>query len=102
MMSSLPSLSQSIRPTPPLIDSTMYFLSAEEMCAMVIPAFSAMSSNFGTGVCETWTELPEACGAEVWGAEVFGAGWRSCGLWASATVARTNAIQGKYRVLLGG
>ena len=27
-MSSLPSLSQSISPTPPLIDSTIYFLSA--------------------------------------------------------------------------
>src|ERR1700693_1119581 len=47
MMSSLPSLSQSISPTPPLIDSTMYFLSGEEMCATVRPAFCATSSNCG-------------------------------------------------------
>src|ERR1700722_15201637 len=49
MMSSLPSLSQSINPTPPLIDSTMYFLSGEEMCATVRAACWAMSSNFGSG-----------------------------------------------------
>src|SRR5580704_4802138 len=46
-MSSLPSLSQSISPTPPLMDSTMYFLSGEEMCGTVNPAFAAMSSNCG-------------------------------------------------------
>src|SRR5580704_1638237 len=55
MMSSLPSLSQSINPTPPLMDSTMYFLSGEEMCATVSPAFAATSSNCGTG-----------CSAGVW------------------------------------
>src|SRR5271155_5450177 len=48
-MSSLPSLSQSISPAPPLMDSTMYFLSGEEMCGTVNPAFWAMSSNCGTG-----------------------------------------------------
>src|ERR1022692_2925593 len=48
MMSSLPSLSQSISPTPPLMDSTMYFLSGEEMCGTVRPAFCATSSNCGT------------------------------------------------------
>src|SRR3984885_15747176 len=48
MMSSLPSLSQSMRPAPPLIDSTMYFLSGEEMCGTVRAAFAAMSSNWGT------------------------------------------------------
>src|SRR5579863_5415886 len=48
-MSSLPSLSQSIRPTPPLIDSTIYFLSGEEICGTVRPAFWAISSNCGTG-----------------------------------------------------
>src|SRR5271170_7451033 len=47
MMSSLPSLSQSISPTPPLIDSTMYFLSGEEMCGTVRPTFCATSSNCG-------------------------------------------------------
>src|SRR5260370_34794677 len=51
MMSIFPSVSQSISPTPPLIDSTMYFLSGEEMCATVRPAFRAMSSNFGTDAC---------------------------------------------------
>src|SRR5258708_11530343 len=56
-MSSLPSLSQSIRPTPPLIDSTMYFLSGEEMCGTVSPAFAATSSNCGTADCV-------ACGLE--------------------------------------
>src|ERR1700678_2755458 len=50
MMSSLPSLSQSIRPTPPLMDSTMYFLSGEEMCGTVSPAFRATSSNCGSGL----------------------------------------------------
>src|SRR5580698_5458150 len=49
MMSSLPSLSQSISPTPPLMDSTMYFLSGDEMCGTVSPAFCATSSNVGTG-----------------------------------------------------
>src|SRR5271170_3361747 len=49
MMSSLPSLSQSISPTPPLMDSTMYFLSGEEMCGTVSPAPCAISSNCGTG-----------------------------------------------------
>src|SRR5579863_8052342 len=52
MMSSLPSLSQSISPTPPLIDSTMYFLSGEEMCATVRPACWAISSNFGRDAVE--------------------------------------------------
>src|ERR1039458_6391658 len=47
MMSSLPSLSQSMSPTPPLMDSTMYFLSGEEMCGTVSPAFCATSSNCG-------------------------------------------------------
>src|ERR1022692_1661775 len=47
MMSSLPSLSQSISPTPPLMDSTMYFLSGEEMCDTVRPAFCAISSKRG-------------------------------------------------------
>src|SRR6202021_2059707 len=51
MMSSLPSLSQSIRPTPPLMDSTMYFLSEDEMCETVRPAFCATSSNCGREWC---------------------------------------------------
>jgi hypothetical protein len=37
-MSSLPSLSQSIRPTPPLTDSMMYFAAGEEMWETVKPA----------------------------------------------------------------
>src|SRR5438874_5846844 len=51
MMSSFPSLSQSIRPAPPLIDSTMYFLSGEEICETVSPACFAMSSKWGTLAC---------------------------------------------------
>src|ERR1700722_13736788 len=47
MMSSLPSLSQSINPTPPLMDSKIYFFSGEEMCETVRPAFCATSSNCG-------------------------------------------------------
>ena len=34
----LPSLSQSMKPTPPLIDSIMYFFSADEMCDTERPA----------------------------------------------------------------
>src|ERR1700691_3549083 len=61
MMSSLPSLSQSISPTPPLIDSTMYFLSGEEICVPVSPDFCATSSNHGMdcwerGSCASLTE----------------------------------------------
>src|ERR1700704_3707045 len=54
IMSSLPSLSQSISPIPPLMDSTMYFLSGEEMCGTVKPAFWPTSSNCGTGACGAW------------------------------------------------
>src|SRR2546427_3776935 len=49
MMSSLPSLSQSISPAPPLIDSTMYFFSGVEMCETVNPASLATSLNCGSG-----------------------------------------------------
>src|SRR5215469_843336 len=45
-MSSLPSLSQSMNPTPPLVDSTTYFFSGAPMCEVVSPAFSLTSSNF--------------------------------------------------------
>src|SRR5215469_9964399 len=47
MMSSLPSLSQSIRPTPPLIDSTMYCLSGVEMWGTVSPASRETSLKRG-------------------------------------------------------
>src|SRR5260370_42485698 len=46
-MSSLPSLSQSIKPTPPLMDSIMYRLSEEEICETVKPACLLTSSNRG-------------------------------------------------------
>src|SRR5215831_16081769 len=49
MMSSLPSLSQSMKPTPPLIDSTMYLFSGVERCGTVRPACCVMSSKRGTG-----------------------------------------------------
>src|SRR5207245_6074760 len=49
MMSSLPSLSQSISPAPPLIDSTMYFFSGVEMCETVNPASLATFLNCGSG-----------------------------------------------------
>src|ERR1700683_3935452 len=48
-MSWRPSLSQSKKPTPPLMDSRMYFLSGEEMCGTVRPACAAISSNTGGG-----------------------------------------------------
>src|SRR6185295_1431671 len=51
MMSSLPSLSQSIRPAPPLMDSTMYFFSGVEMWETVRPASWATSLELGTGDC---------------------------------------------------
>src|SRR5213594_1793784 len=55
MMSSLPSLSQSISPAPPLMDSTMYFFSGVEMWDTVNPASLATSLNcgnsLGAGVC---------------------------------------------------
>src|ERR1700678_924551 len=38
-----------MKPTPPLMDSTMYFLSGEAMCETVSPARSEMSSKVGTG-----------------------------------------------------
>src|ERR1700721_953579 len=46
-MSSLPSLSQSKRPTPPLMDSSTYLLSGEEICGTVRPLCRATSSNAG-------------------------------------------------------
>jgi hypothetical protein len=49
MMSSLPSLSQSIKPTPPLMDSMTYRLSGEEICETVRPACLLTSSNRGVG-----------------------------------------------------
>jgi hypothetical protein len=49
---SVPLLSQSMKPTPPLIDSTMNFLSGDAMWDTVSPARALMSSNTGTGgVC---------------------------------------------------
>src|SRR5579864_9044630 len=47
-MSSLPSLSQSIRPTPPLMDSTMYCLSGVEMWGTVRPTSFETSLKRGT------------------------------------------------------
>src|SRR5712671_2422831 len=52
MMSSLPSLSQSMKPAPPLIDSMTYLLSGEEICETVKPACLATSSNRGVGRLE--------------------------------------------------
>jgi hypothetical protein len=49
MMSSFPSLSQSMNPTPPLIDSMMYLFSGEERCETVKPACLLTSSNLGIG-----------------------------------------------------
>src|SRR5204862_6093814 len=49
MMSSLPSLSQSISPAPPLMDSTMYFFSGVEMWDTVNPASLSTSLNSGNG-----------------------------------------------------
>src|SRR5579864_3934154 len=48
-MSSLPSLSQSIKPTPPLIDSTMYCLSGVEMCGTVRP--TSFETSLKRGSC---------------------------------------------------
>src|SRR5262249_21366684 len=48
-MSSLPSLSQSNTPTPPLMDSMTYRLSIDEMWGTVSPARAPMSSKIGTG-----------------------------------------------------
>lgn len=69
-ISSLPSLSQSKSPIPPLIDSITYRLSFEEMWLLVRPAGPAMSSKTGTGVeaaaCGfTLVSLCERCGAAV-------------------------------------
>src|SRR6202171_4937033 len=49
MTSSFPSLSQSIKPTPPLIDSIMYRLAEEERCEAVSPACLLTSPNRGVG-----------------------------------------------------
>src|SRR6185369_13438117 len=51
MMSSLPSLSQSISPAPPLMDSTMYFFSGVEIWETDRPASWATSLKPGTGDC---------------------------------------------------
>src|SRR5438874_6955647 len=48
-MSSFPSLSQSMKPTPPLMLSMMYFFSGVEMCSTVKPARFVTSSK--RGVC---------------------------------------------------
>src|ERR1700733_15536130 len=44
-----PLLSQSMNPTPPLIDSTMYFFSGEAIWGTVRPAREAISSQTGMG-----------------------------------------------------
>src|SRR5690349_2630555 len=49
MMSNLPSLSQSMKPTPPLMDSMMYRFSGEELWETVRPACLATSSKWGMG-----------------------------------------------------
>src|SRR5262249_4651484 len=49
-MSSLPSLSQSNTPTPPLMDSITYRLSLDEMWGTVSPARVPISCKMGTGV----------------------------------------------------
>src|SRR5213075_167991 len=46
----LPSLSQSMNPTPPLMDSRMYRFSGVELCGTVSPACWLTSSNRGTGM----------------------------------------------------
>src|SRR6202789_3542819 len=46
---SVPLLSQSMKPTPPLIDSTMNFLSGDAMGDTVSPARALISSRTGTG-----------------------------------------------------
>src|SRR6185295_5526932 len=66
MMSSLPSLSQSIRPAPPLMDSTMYFFSGVEMWETVRPASWATSLNRGTGDCAAGACAGRDFGAAVW------------------------------------
>src|SRR5262245_2334195 len=61
-MSSLPSLSQSNTPIPPLIDSITYRLSFGEMCGTVRPAEDAMSSKTGTEVkTGLGVTLPDGC-----------------------------------------
>src|SRR3984957_223171 len=45
---STPLLSQSMKPTPPLIDSTIYFFSGEAMCETERPAEAVISSKTGT------------------------------------------------------
>ena len=54
MMSSLPSLSQSIRPIPPLIDSIMYCLSGVETCGTVRPTSLETSLK-----CGDWAQARE-------------------------------------------
>src|SRR5712692_3004353 len=49
MMSSMPSLSQSMKPTPPLTDSRMYRFSGVELWGTVRPAILLISSKCGTG-----------------------------------------------------
>src|ERR1700722_4431137 len=45
---STPVLSQSMKPTPPLMDSTIYFFSGEAMWETVSPAEAEISSKTGT------------------------------------------------------
>src|SRR5215472_4066146 len=77
-MSSLPSLSQSNRPIPPLMDSITYLLSLDEMCATVRPAEAAMSSKIGTEVkVDFGVTLPD-CGLSPLRAECCLAGFADC------------------------
>src|ERR1700758_2047247 len=48
-MSGQPSRSKSMRITPPLMDSTMYFFEGSEVWVKWIPVFAVMSSSCGMG-----------------------------------------------------
>src|SRR5215469_18737166 len=77
-MSSLPSLSQSNSPIPPLMDSITYRLSLDEMCGTVRPAEAAMSSKMGTEVkVDFCVTLPD-CGLSPLCPECFLTGFADC------------------------
>src|SRR5215471_1587980 len=77
-MSSLPSLSQSKSPIPPLMDSITYLLSLDEICGTVRPAEDAMSSKTGTEVkAGLGVALPE-CGMAPVCPECFSADFADC------------------------
>src|SRR5262249_16580632 len=88
-MSSLPSLSQSNTPTPPLMDSITYRLSLDEMWGTVSPARVPISSKMGTGV-NAGIETP-LCDADL------GPAFAECGPPVSCDCPQTT-VTGIYKV----